>query len=540
MPRSVRSSLRRSPLAGLVVGVSAVATVLAGCGSSGGGSSQGPSSSAAFVSGGTFSFAVSADPGNLDPQSTAASIPYQLSFFAYDTLLGISAKGAIESQLASKWKAAGQTVTLTLKPGITCSDGSAFTAATAAANINYIVNPSNKSPFNGVYIPAGAKATASGNTLTLQLAGPAPFVLDGLAETPMVCAKGMADRSTLATRTDGTGPYTLTSAVSNNAYTYTKRSGYTWGPDGATTKIKGLPDKIVVKVIPNETTAANLLLSGGLNAASFLGPDIARLQAAKLYEIGTPAPIGEMWYNQGKGRLLADPKLRQALTESVNLAQLQKVLTSGRGAPATTFAEIPPVACPGNSIAKALPSSDLAKAKALLDADGWTAGAGGIRSKNGTALDLTLLYDTTYGSAGSAAAELAAQQWKKLGAKISLVAQDDTTQTNTLFGSGNWDISWVTLGVSSPDQLVGFLSGTAPPAGENFSHINDPAYNADIAQAMKLPGSTGCSHWLAAESNLVRDSDVIPFASQVQETFGKGAQFQVVGDLLPTTIRMTG
>ena len=85
----------------------------------------------------------------------------------------------------------------------------------------------------------------------------------------------------LATKTDGTGPYALTQAVSNDHYTLTKHAGYTWGPNGATTSAAGLPDTINVKIIPNETTAANLLLSGQLNAANIVGPDTARLEAAQ-------------------------------------------------------------------------------------------------------------------------------------------------------------------------------------------------------------------------------------------------------------------
>ena len=38
-----------------------------------------------------------------------------------------------------------------MKKGITCSDGSAFTAQTAADNVNYVANPKNSSPFAGVF-----------------------------------------------------------------------------------------------------------------------------------------------------------------------------------------------------------------------------------------------------------------------------------------------------------------------------------------------------------------------------------------------------
>jgi peptide/nickel transport system substrate-binding protein len=391
-------------------------------------------------------------------------------------------------------------------------------------------------------IPAGAKASAdtATDTVTVTLAAPAPFVLNGLAGVPMVCAKGLADRKLLATSTDGTGPYQLTKATPSEQYTLAKRTGYTWGPNGASTAQAGQPDQIVVKIVPNETTSANLLLSGELNAAAILGPDVTRLSAANLFSTEISGLSGEMWFNQANGRAGADPKVRQALAEAVDFGQLEKVLTSGRGQPGSTFAAEAPVACPGNSVAGALPAHNLNQAKALLDVDGWTVGAGGIRAKNGQQLALTFIFETQAGTAASAAADLATQQWTQLGVKVIPTGQDDTTATNTLFATGNWDISWITVNVSSPDQLVGFLSGPYPPSGDNFAHINSSTYTGQVAQAKQQQGKAGCAQWLAAESSLVREDDVIPFADQVVKYFGAGAKFSVIGELSPTSIRMTG
>ena len=88
--------------------------------------------------------------------------------------------------------------------------------------------------------------------------------------------------------------------------------------------------------------------------------------------------------------------------------------------------------------------------------------------------------------------------------------------------------------------MVGFLSGPAVPKGKNFAHIDNSAYNAGVAKAEKTSAPRAAPTGSPAESNLVRDADVIPFANQVQQTFGKGAQFQVAGELQPTSIRMTG
>jgi len=521
------------------VGACVAVTVLAGCG--GGGDDGGGSSGGGEVAdGGTFTFALNSDPGNLDPQASAATNLFTVSHFAYDSLLFSDAKGKVVSGLAEDWAVDGTTVTLTLKDGITCADGSPFTASDAAANLNYIADPANQSPFLGVFVPAGVQTTGddASRTVTMQLAEPAPFVLEGLGGVPMVCASGLADRTKLAASTDGTGPYELTEAVPSDHYTYTKRDGYSWGPDGAGTDTKGLPDEIVVQVVQNETTAANLLLSGDVNAAQVIGPDADRLDQQGLFAAKVTAILGEQFYNQAEGRPTADPAVRQALTQAVDFGQVATVLSGNRGGPGTTFAASGVSACPGDSVSDALPEHDLDAAKKLLDDAGWKAGSGGVRSKDGTPLALTFTYDSGLGTPGSAAAELVVAAWKELGVDVTTTPQEETALVNTLFSTGDWDIAWVPINVSSPDQLVPFLSGPATPDGNNFAHISNADYDAGVAKAMAMNGTEGCDTWLQAESALVRDADAFPFANQNASFFGSGAEFAVVDVLQPTSIRM--
>jgi peptide/nickel transport system substrate-binding protein len=523
-----------------VVGVCAAATLLAGCG--GGDDGGGGGAGGEVVDGGTFTMALNSDPGNLDPQASAASNLFQLSHFAYDSLLFSDADGKVVSGLAQDWSVDGTTVTLTLADGITCSDGSPFTATDAADNVNYIADPANQSPFLGVFLPAGVQASAddASRTVTLTLAGPAPFVLEGLGGVPMVCAGGLSDRTVLAAGALGTGPYELTEAVPSDHYTYTKRDGYSWGPDGASTDAKGMPDQLVVQIVSNETTAANLLLSGGLNAAQVLGPDAQRLDDEGMFAATQTAVLGEAWFNQAEGRPAADPAVRLALTQALDLGQLAKVVNSDRGGPGTTFAASGAAACPGDSVSGALPEHDLDAAKAALDDAGWTAGSGGVRSKNGTPLAVTFVYDTGLGTPGAAAAELVGAAWKELGVDVTTTPQDETALVATVFSTGDWDYAWVPVNVSSPDQLVPFLSGPAVPDGNNFAHIDNADYTNGVAQAMTMKGSEGCDTWLEAESALVRDADVIPFANQEASFFGNGAEFAWVDVLQPTSIRMLG
>ncbi len=518
------------------VGACVAVTVLAGCGGDSGGS--GGSGGGDVVDGGTFTMALDSDPGNIDPQLSPATNVFQLSAFAYDNLVYLDDDGQLVSGLATDWAVDGQEATLTLADGITCSDGAPFTAADAADNINFITDPENQSPLNGLLVPAGASATADGSTLTITLAAPAPFVLEGLASVPMVCASGLEDRSVLAEETRGTGPYELTEVVPSDHYTYTLREDYTWGPGGATTAEEGLPDEVVAQVVANETTSANLLLSGGLNAATVVGPDAQRLSEA-LFSTETNLVAGEMWFNHLAERPGSDPAVRTALTQALDLDELQGVLTSGTGAPGSAFAVAAPQACPGDSISDALPTGGVEAAEKTLDEAGWTAGPDGVREKDGVPLALTFLYNTGLASGGSAAAELASATWEELGADVTVTAQDDAAALETVFGSGNWDVTLLALNVSSPDQLVPFLSGPAAPDGNNFASISNPDYEAGVAEAMTMTGADGCDTWLEAESALVRDADVIPFANQGVRTFGSGARFETGAvAVVPMSIRM--
>ena len=131
----------------------------------------------------------------------------------------------IQSQLATDWKVDGTTVTLRSADGITCADGCDFTATTVADNIAYVGDPKNKSPFLGIFLPVGATAKAddAAGTVTLTLAAPAPFVLNGLASLPMVCDAGMKDRA-VARRHDRPAPAPTSSPRPRPATTTPTRS----------------------------------------------------------------------------------------------------------------------------------------------------------------------------------------------------------------------------------------------------------------------------------------------------------------------------
>jgi peptide/nickel transport system substrate-binding protein len=518
-----------------------LALAAAACGSGSGGS-NGNAGTSKYVTGGTLTMLIPSDPGNLDPLTTVTSVTRDLDFFAYDPIVNLEPSGKLVSGLATAWQQSGSTYTFTIRRGVTCSDGSAMTASTVAANINYLSNPKNKSPLLGVFIAPGAKATADAATskVTITLAAPFPFFLEDLTQVGLACAKGLSNPSLLADGTDGSGPYRLTSSTAGQQYTFSVRHGYAWGPGGATTKPAGIPAKIVVKVVSDLTTEANLLLEGQANLASVQGLASKPLSAARVASKDAGVvPLGELWFNQGTGHATADQLVRQAILTALDLPQVGDVLGQGLGSKATGMVTVAPKACPGDTITGLLPAYDQTKAAALLDQAGWKTGPGGIRAKGGKQLKLTLLYASDTGGDPASAFELAAQELKKVGVQVQLTGETTTQLESVIFGTGNWDLVNVPLGVNTPNAAAPFVSGPAAPSGENFSHIDNTAYTSLAAKATALPGTSGCADWNQAEQQLFRAADVVPFENASEPLWAKGATFQTVtGIIEPTSLRL--
>lgn len=516
-----------------LLGVGALA--LTGCSTGGAAGSGGT-----LADGKTFTMSVATDPGNLDPTLTTLSVTRGVDRFLYSRLVEVQNDGSVQAGLAAKWTANTRTATFTLRRGLTCDDGSPLTAKDVADNISYLGDAKNKSPLTGLWVMPGTKATANeaSHTVTVTSGSPDPFLLLNIGSVSIVCGKGLHDPKLLAKGGAGTGMFKISEVVPNDHYTLTRRKAFTWGPGDWNPKQKGLPDKVVVKVIPNETTAANLMLSGELNAVSVNGPDQQRLSAQKLFHADVRAPLGQLFFNQAAGRATKDEAVRKALVQALDLPRVGKVLTDGHGKTATGLVTVTPDPCRADTVQGNVPGFDAAAAKAGLTAAGWTVGPGGTRVKDGKKLSLTVLYQTGIGSTAAAAAELVQQTWHKLGVDVKLKAIDSTGLNEVLFSSGNWDVSMSPITIGLPSTIVPFVSGAVPPKGTNFSHIDNADYTKHVQQAMTMAGNKGCGDWAAAEKSLYQHVDVVSYVDSMVPTFGKNAKFVSNDGIDPASIRM--
>lgn len=515
MRKLLAAFLAASAVALLVVGLAAA---------------TGPASSKAAAHAaakGTVTIAITGDPGKLDPEQTAGAGAQQVAEFSYDTLVHQLPGGKIVSGLATKWKVLSKTkVTFKLHSGVTCSDGTKLTASTVKKNFDYVANGANASPLMNLYVPQDSKTAANNKKRTVTVTFPSanPFPVQGLGAVHMVCAKGLANRNSLLNGADGSGPYKLVNVSPGSKYTFALRKGYKWGPNGSTSK--GMPAKVVLQVVTNETTAANELLTGEVNIATVVGPDRTRLVQAKLFKRVVAAQPGEIWFNEKKGHPTSNVTVRKGIIKALQTGQLGKVFTSGDGVAMKQLTLPSFTPCSGNSVTGNVPKHNVAAAQKALSG----------------APSLKLLYATDGGPGSPAAMALAQQELNAAG--DNNVTLDGVTSPNllgTLFGSGDWDVALVPLGVSAPAQLVPFLSGAAPAGGGvNFAHINNVAYGNQVAQALQASGAKACTHWIAAEKQIFRHGDLLPTMWSTLPTFAKGAKFSL-GDqgVAPSSLRIT-
>ena len=519
----------------VVTSCAALALTASACG--GGGENK----AVKFQQGATYTEPIGSDPGNLHPLRAAQITTNTVLPFAYDTLINIDSRGRVVSQLAQRWQATPKSVTFTLKPGITCADGTKLRASDVASVFDWIKDPKHQSTMIGDHVPStdfDVKADDAARTVTISVKQPYGFLLEGAGTVWIVCPKGLADPKSLAHATDGTGPYQLADYAADDHLTFAVRKGYAWGPNGASTAAPGTPAKVTFKIVQNVTTMANLLLAGQLSSATITGPDAARLKGQRFQELQSLQGPTDLFFNERPGHPGQDPKVRQALTSALDLGQLQKVLTEGSGTRPTSLVLLQPRPCRIDTVNGAVPGHDLEQAKALLDEAGWTATAGGTRAKDGHKLTITLRYLSNQ-TPLSAGMELVSRWWKALGVDVKLKGADANAFTQALFQGNDWDAAVLQVALPYPNQLTQYATGPASPKGQNFAAIDNAQYGAISQQALATTGQAGCQLWARSEQALMRNADVVPIAADLLTTYAKSARLALgLNGTEPTSIRM--
>ncbi|WP_329542607.1 ABC transporter substrate-binding protein [Streptomyces sp. NBC_01358] len=524
---------RRTPSVALAAALTASTVALGGCGGVATSSTSTP-----LVDRGTVRIAESSETPSFDPYSAFGAAQAR---YAYDSLVNLAPDGTLVTGLASAWQATTTTATFTLRPGVTCSDGTPLTASAVARALTYAGDPANQLAGARTVlpnVPFTASADDGTGRVSTTAAAPYPFLTRTIGLLPIVCPAGLDRPASLDRATQGTGPYVLTGYTPGGPYEFTVRDDYSWGPAGATTSRPGLPAHIVISVVPQASTAANLLLTGGVDIASVSGPDRTRLTGHGLTTADVATVVGLTFFNQRPGRVLADRELRRALVSALDRQGLANVAVGGTGNPATDFGAEGAV-CHADLADANLPARNAVEA---LRAAGWTRAADGRPlTRAGRTLRIRLITSPDLGPTLPSVAELMAREWTELGAEVDLVTESLPALVNAMYGSSDFDVVvGSTPGFALPVGFIPFFSGAAPAQGLNFAGVANPEYDALVAQGLRETDTTGCGTWNRAAAALFRSADALPIAEGRSSVYGYRTTFATTfgGQLVPTSIRL--
>lgn len=457
----------------------------------------------------------------LDPYGNGcdSNIPGIAIFQAmYDFLLVTGPGGKLTPSLARSWTVATSSVTFKLQSGVTCSDGTAVTPTVVANSLNSYFARLKAEGFNliGTWGPGpyNAEGDDGAGTVTFTMGTANPLAVYGFLRIPIVCPAGIgAPTATQAlpifdSASQGSGPYTMASAVHGQGLDLKLRKDWKWGPNGITAA--SLPGEIKYQIIANDTTSANLLTTGGLDIAPISGPDIARLLANPALTAFKAASYTSdvIAFNETPGHPTADFKVRQAIATAFNANEYgTAAFGAGRYLLATNFLS-PQSDCYQN-YSSSLPRTSIPNAQKILEDDGYVKDGSGIYAKGGQELAITV---TTTNTGLGQAGEYLASMLTQLGVKVNSNDLDFTDYANDGY-QGKFDMFTETVPGSSPapNQAVAVQIGP-----NNFAHAVDPAAYTAAQQAQT---ELGCAGWQTFWGTMVRNLDFLPTVYPYQYWF---------------------
>lgn len=452
----------------------------------------------------------------------------------------------IEPWIAQSWEvnADATEYIFKLRDGVTFSDGTPLDADAVKKNFD-IFGLGDKTlgyPVAEAINNYAGSEVIDPLTIKFRFSAPAP----GFLQATSVIGSGLVAPSVLelpynelgdATKIIGSGPFVVESEVLGQSLNLKVREDYNWGPASFEHQGRAYLDAIQIIVAPEDSVRIGALLAG---QADF----IRQVQAydepqveAQGYLIHS-APTRGVNNNavfRPENPLVADLKVRQALTAATNTKEIVETIFSAHYPVATSV--IASTALGYVDLSDKL-AFDPDRAKALLDEAGWTPGADGIREKDGQKLELNV-YESLPQPQSRATFQLLSQQWAQVGVKLNVLAGDAGSAAVDRLDPLRTPVVSAMVGRADPDVIKSNFYPTNRDAllqkgGLNASATwEDPDLNALLLAIASEPDN-GRRLELAADAqvHLLEQAYVIPIFEEPQVFAGapyvNGVGFEAV------------
>lgn len=439
------------------------------------------------VRGGSLTASLRSEPGTFNRyapngNSTPTDIVTRLT---QATLVRVNhVTGDAEPWLAERWTTSpdGRTLTVTLRDGITFSDGVPFTSADVVFSFRAMYDPAVKSVLaSGVQIQGKPLQVSAPDPRTVTIALPAPFadapaLLDSVWIYPQHQLQAALDAHTFASAWGlsapggsmaGLGPFVLSEFAPAQRMTFTRNARY-WRRDASGGALPYL-DRLVVEFVKSQDAEVLRIQAGTIDvmAQTDVRPthiaDLRKLRdqgAVQLIDAGVSVDADLLWFNltpQAEKRdaqtkpYLHRVEFRQAISYAVDRDAIAGTLYLGAAVP--IYGPVTPGNRTWYSDAAPKYPHDTARAKALLAGIGLADrdGDGMLEDAAGRPVRFSILAQG--GHSRERVATMIQDQLKQVGIAVDVVPLDPPAEMSRFF-KGDYETMYHGFTTSALDPSV--------------------------------------------------------------------------------------
>lgn len=454
----------------------------------------------------------------------------------------------IEPWLATSWTINDDDTefTFTLKPGITFSDGTPVSAEVIAKNFDAfgLGNKDLKQHKSEVINNYDHSEVVDPLTVKFYFKKPSPGFLQGTSVlgSSIVSLKTLelaSDQMGDATKIIGSGPFIVAQDIPGKQLDLTVREDYNWAPASKEHQGRAYLDKIQIVVAQEDSVRVGALLSGQANFIRQLEAYDEQRVTDKNYLIYGPSTRGvnnSVAFSPDNPRV-SDVRVRHALSLATDRSEIISTLFSDHYPVATSTIA---ASAQGYVNLSHKLQYDPVKASEILDQAGWKVNSNGVRQKEDLLLDLSI-YESINHPRSRETLQLIAQQWAKIGVKLTVKTGDSGSKTVDELDPEKAPLRVSMVGRADPDVIKSSYYPTARNAllqtggvSTKVKSFRDDTFNTILDGIASEVDKTKRLQLAADAQNYVLDHFyTIPLYEEPQVFAGapwvKGIAFEAVG-----------
>jgi peptide/nickel transport system substrate-binding protein len=427
------------------------------------------------------------DAPHYDAQRTSWGPTSDIVNMIQDTLVALDWDGKTPiPYLAKSWTVSpdGKLYTFKLRDDVSFCSGKKMTAEDVIFTFKRLKSPETKGPF--AWRAGNIKDLRAPDPYTVEYELAEPFselLLQLTMFTNAILNKDNVEalgKDYGVKGADGTGPWCLESWQPRTHITLKRHDAYRWGPAMYTNKGPVKFEKLVIKIVPEDSSRVAAMMAGQFDTThQFPTQFIAQAKTAPMLNVNEAKPNFQLLYFGFKTTrpMVADKRVREAMSIAIDRAQIAKSILMGNADPAFTIVD--PAAQDHDPATAGIVKQDPERAKKLLDEAGWKPGSDGIREKDGVKLAPKVYYTANANSAR--VAEAIQGYLRKVGVDWKLNPWDSTI-SSVKMAEQDYEIWSVTVPYLSAGDLMNIYFDSANIPTPNRMNWKDGETDAWLKQ----------------------------------------------------------